>query len=257
MAGTSVLYVNDYDTALLGLVVETVTGYGDTPGLTRLTRGFYGRAGLAVTAPNPTLAPRVITVTGTLLASTVAAFNTALDALKALFASTAEVRLSSDATRCWTVDLTDLKLSPLPGPQLITPASGIALTLTALDPYGYDVNWTAVALGAVAQVAPLGTAPSAPLLRLSGAATNPVVTVRNAQGVAVGSIGLTLTLAAGDFVELDCDAMTIAKSVSGSVTDALTTLASGDWPLLNPADGAVTVEVNSGTGEALYRKAWR
>jgi hypothetical protein len=258
MAGNSVLYLDDYDTSLLGLVVETVTGLSDTPALTPRTRERYGWAGMMEVAAYPQLAPRTITVTGTVLAATPAALETAIDALKAkCVPATVRVRFVSNATREWVVRLTELTMTPLPGPMFLAPARSITLKLLALDPYGYDLSSTVI--GSIANAdspCAVGTAISRPVLRCTGAATNPLWTYKNQAGTTVRTLQLTITVAGGDWVEVDCAAMTIRKSVSSVITDALTTLTSGDFIALDPKDGTPTLRVSVGTGQATYKKAW-
>ena len=256
MGVQSVLYINDFDTSAIGLVVAGVPDIGNIPATAPVTRALYQRAGLVQVATSPKLAERTITVRGTIVATTVVQRDQYLDALKALCLSNlVEVRFLQPTDRFWRAYLTRLVTTPFSGPQFLAAAVQVELTFTAYDPIGYSLSVRASAFGAAPLAAPAGTAPSAPLLRLSGG-TDPVVTLRDAAGVARQTIGFTITLAAGDYLDVDCQTMTITKSVSGTVTDALSTLASGDFLVLDPAYGALTLEVNSGTGVAFYRKAW-
>lgn len=257
MGAQSVLYINDYDTALLGLVVEKVTGADDAASVQPVTRAVYGRAGEMQIALNPRVPPRTIRVAGTVQGATHAAMLANLDALKALCPAQVDVRLLRPADRFWRCILRDLALTPLDGPQYLTAAIGVGFEFLALDPLGYGLGITTASIGASPLPLSLGTAPSTPLLVVMGAATNPVVTLRNAAGAVVQTLGFTVTLGATERLEVDCAAMTITKYTGASPADALSTLASGDFLVLDPADGVPTVEVNSGTGELLYRKAWR
>jgi hypothetical protein len=258
MAGNAVLYIDDYDTSLLGLIVESVTGLSDTPALTPRTRERYGWAGLMEVAAFPQLAPRTITVTGTVLAATAAALETALDNLKAKFVpATVRARFVNNATREWVTRLTEFTVTPLPGPQFLQAARSVSLKLLALDPYGYDLSNTVIGSITNADSAcAVGTAPSRPVLRCTGAATNPLWTYKNQGGTTIQTLQLTITVAGGDWVEVDCAAKTIRKSVSSVITDALTTLSGGDFIALDPKDGTPTLRVSVGTGQATYKKAW-
>jgi phage-related protein len=109
---------------------------------------------------------------------------------------------------------------------------------------------------------PLGTAVSAPLIRVLGAATNPVITYRDKSGAVRQSMTLTITLAATDYLEIDCELFTITKYVSGVASNGITLLTAGDFIALDPQDGDYangvwpTLEISAGSAEVLYRKAW-
>lgn len=253
MAST-VLYLNDYDTSTLGLVVSGVTGINGAPDVEPSTVRVYGRAGSILIGASPALKARVITVTGTLIQSSQAALRTAWDTLKGLAMAECEVRFPQPSDRYWRATLTDASETPI-GPQFLNNAIGVTLRFTASDPLAYDRYLTSSAFGSLAATAPLGTAPSAPLLILKGT-NNPTVTVYDASGTVRGTLGLTVTLGSNDALMVDCHLMTITRSTAGTNSDALSTLSSGDFPLLDPAYGVVRLGVSGGTGLALYRKAW-
>jgi len=261
MASTSVMYVDDVDTSADGLVVASVTGLGDVPTVEPITRERWGWQGLLETAPSvPKIKPRVITVTGILKAASVATLETNLDTLKRRFtANSQRVRFVNIANREWIARLTELAITPVgQGGQFVNPWVNITLKLTALDPYGYDTSDTTVtSITDSDKAAAVGTAPSRPVLRCTGAATNPLWTYKDGSGNTITTLQLTISVAGGDYVEVDCEAMTIKKSVSSVITDALDTLTSGDFITLHPRDGASpTLRLSSGTGLATYRKAW-
>lgn len=260
------IYLNDYNPRRLGYVVERVEGWADVAALQPTAQDVPGRAGeLALTGALGTMSPRTVTVYGTLLAASAAALVAARrDLIERASRGLIELR---------TVDAPDvMHQGILTG--LVTAAydrqfravgrkgERVTLTFTCLDPRAYSTAPTVVALATTRAPCPLGSAPVAPLVRIFGAATNPVLTYRGISGVVRQSLGFTLTLAAADFLEIDCEAKTVTKSVSGVVSNAIDTLSSGDFPTLDPGDGDYgasawpTLELSAGAGEVAYRKAW-
>lgn len=255
MGVPTVLYLNDFDTATLGLVVQSVLGVGAAPTVRPATRTTYGRAGVLRLSPVPALEPRVIEVGAVLLADSQETARANLDTLVGVLMADCEVRVSAYSDRFWRATATSVTEVPLNGPQFLGGAIGLRLGLTCYDPLGMSrYLWSA---GFSATLAPveLGDAPSAPTLVISGA-TNPTVSLYDAAGTARQTLGLTITQGANDFLTVDCAAGTITKSVSGTVSSALDTLTSGDFLLLDPAYGVVWLGISSGVGQALYRKAW-
>ena len=247
------MYVNGFDTGLIGVTVTNVVGA--TAKFAPRTRKVYGRAGLVRTTVVPEVEPRTLTVGVVVRGATPAAMEANLSLLAGLFLADVNVSFETTQDRYLRCVLTTLTIAPHTGPQFVNTTTGAVLSLTAIDPYWQDASVVMNSFNTVAVAMVLGTAPSTPLLRISGAATDPVVTYRDAAGNAKQTLGLTITLAATDYLDIDCDTMTIQKSVSGTVTDALSTLASGDFLVLDPAD-APTLEVDSGTGKAFYRRGW-
>lgn len=259
------LYLNDVNLRRLGYIVERVEGWADVPGLQPLSHVVPGRAGEVVLAGYAgDVPPRTITVSGTLLASSLTALVSARRQLAALVAGgLLEVR-TLEAPDVMHVGLGSLITVPFERQFRSVGQKGERITLTFLctDPRAYTRAPTIVALATTRVACPLGTAPVAPVLRIYGSATNPTVTYRTAGGVSRQAMGFTITLAAADYLEIDCGAKTVTKSVSGTVSNAIDTLSSGDFPVLDPGDGDFltgswpTLELSAGAGEAAYRRAW-
>ncbi len=257
------LWINDYPVSRLGLHVERVEGWADLPTFTLVAESVPGRAGLVVLAGQAgAVAAREVLVSGALVRPTASALPGARRQLLALagaglvelrIVDAPEVVLAGYLTRCI-----------LGGFDRQFRANGlrVALTFTCPDPRALSRCATVVALTTSPAACPLGTAPVAPVIRIFGAATNPVLTYRTAGGVSRQTMGFTITLASTDYLEIDCEAKTVLKSVSGTVTNAIDTLTSGDFPTLDPHDGDYllsswpTLEVSAGAGEAAYRQAW-
>ena len=263
MAGGSVLYVNDTDTSTLGLIVSSVTGLGDVPQVTLRSRERYGWAGAMEATVLAKQGMRTLTVTGIVKATSVATLETNLDALKLLcFPNvTCRVRFANNANREWVAKLTDFVVTPLgSGGQFVNPWQAVSLKFLCPDPFGYDLSNTVIGsiTNAGDTACAVGTAPSRPVLRCTGAATNPLWTYKNAGGTTITTLQLTITVAASDWVEVDSYNMTIRKSVSSVITDALSTLSTGDFIVLDPKDGPnPTLRCSVGTGQATYKKAYR
>lgn len=262
-------FVNDFDTRLLGFYPPGTTG---GPGITGWADGLAlkpslatlpGRAGALVlqSSVGPS-DPRQVVVSGTLRGATVAALIAARKELKArCSAGLVELRFADDSAVALLGYCTGMAASGI-SPMLLRPWCELALTFTCPDPYAYTKSPTVVGFGASAIPCPLGSGPVAPLLRIFGAATNPVVTLRNAVGAALATAGFTITLGANDYLEADCGAMQVSKCVAGTITRDDTLLTSGNFLTLDPTDGGYgtatwpTLEVSAGTAEAIYRRAW-
>jgi phage-related protein len=263
------MYVNDFDTSSLGLIVTSVDGWRDAPSTRDRTTQLPTRVGAVILAPEAETAPRVITVDGVIdpshagKALTLANLRAAISELQErLYRGTIEVRFADEPdifvlARC---EQGNLIATP---PQFMNPKSRVQIRMLCPDPLRYDRNGSVVGFGASPRAGtPLGTAVSAPVIRIMGAATNPVITYRNMSGDVKQTMGFTVTLAATDYLEIDCELFTIKKFASGVETNGISLLTSGDFIALDPQDGDYagsvwpTLEVNAGSGECLYRRAW-
>lgn len=127
------------------------------------------------------------------------------------------------------------------------------------DPMKYDVTETALAFSTNTQV-PVGDADHGGVIRITGAATNPTVTYKDAAGNTIQTLGLTISIAGGDWVEIDLDDLTITKSVSGVTSSAVDTWTSGNFFRIDPDHASGTtnpsLSVSSGTATLTYRRRW-
>lgn len=145
------------------------------------------------------------------------------------------------------------------GPSMIQSKLTVQATLTAHDPFSYDISLSTVAGNT--QPLPLGTGPSRPIITLTGAVVNPLISFKDNTGAIVGSMQLTVTAIAGDVIIIDCDAKTI--KLNGVLR--LDTLTAGDFFTFDPADPkyqtpypSITIAPAPGTSiSSSYRKAWR
>jgi hypothetical protein len=234
------------------------------------------RAG-ALIVPRIATAPHLLQLAGALLtsANTAAARVTAEHVLR-------DRLLSGMATWTYVDDVTPPRyLTGVASEPSVTPrggsgvhpysavASDIAVTVSCQEAFWQATEPTIRAIPAAATRydLPLGSAPSAFVLRIMGAATNPVVTYRTAGGTVVWTLTFTVTLVAtNDYLELDGTTGRIWKYASGVKTDGIALLTGGqqDWGVrgLDPQDGDSTtsawptIELSAGTGELSWRKAW-
>lgn len=265
MGITSILYLNEYDTSRLGLLVERASGLPNGLALTPRLVGIPGRAGTPVLTPTALTqsSARTVDLRGVVKTASAALLRANLDALKDLvYAGAVELRFAERVDRFLLAVCTSFVVEPI-GPQFGSSAE-LRLGFTCPDPLAYDRHELVVGLHAAAPAAvPLGTGVTAPVVRLFGAVNNPVVTYRDIRGIAKRAMGFTVNLGANDYLEIDCDLGTVTKYAAGVATDGLALLTSGDFLRLDPLDAAYrdsvfpTIELAAGTGECTYRRAWQ
>lgn len=260
--------VNGIDLAeRFGFYADTISGWLGMTTLTTPTVGVYGRDG-GVGLPPTVGDGRALQLSMTTRATTPDARRERERGLSAL--------LRAGRVRLWVDDgitgpvqiegrLRALAILPF-GPSLSPLASRATIALVCDDePYWRDVEPTtrALAVAATRYNLPLGTAPSSPVIRIMGSATNPTVTYRDAGGAAVRTLGFTVSLASTDYLDIDMRRGRIQKVASGVVTNGIALLTSGQFPwALDPQDGEretaawPTLEVSTGTGEVLFWRQW-
>lgn len=255
-------FLDDFDTSRLGFVVARYSGHQGLADRTHVTMPLAGTAGLLLTDGRPQIAPRRITVSGTLRADTVAAHRAAAEQLEERATrGTVELRYQ-DLSRVFRGRCSRCEITPVPlqTRRAVTP---VLLEFVCHNPYRYARELTLVAFEATRVPCPTGTAPSALLLRLSGG-NNPIVTYRRADGTVAATIGFTVTQAASDYLDVEMDPLlkTVTRYQSGVSSDGLSLPMSGDFFALQPSDGDPmvevwpTLEVSAGRGEAHYVKAY-
>ncbi len=262
------LTVNGLDlVTTFGFCPNETDGFFDAPDRSFTELAINGRAGTLLAGPT-TEQGRQITLTGTLTttAKTVAALETASDQFKdAVRSGVVRLIRTSTAGTARVIDgvAKQIRLSAIGHPVSPTDLR-VSIVFKCEDAYWSDLQPTSRLLGATRATLPLGTAPSTPIIRLMGSATSPVVTYRDAGGVAQKVATLTsITLAAtNDWLDLDMRTGKITLSASGVVTNQLAQV-TGDFPWgFDPQDGDYatsawpTLEVSSGSGVAYWWKNW-
>lgn len=155
--------------------------------------------------------------------------------------------------------------------HISTPRVYVELTFSAADPTRYEREARVVALSTARADAPVGTAPSAPVVYVYGASpsvVNPVVILRNDSGDETHRLTLTGTLTTNDALVIDCARQNIDRYAAGVLQTGTSSgnawLTSGQFPLLAPEDAiegaGITVELSatSGTptGMLLYTRGY-
>lgn len=257
------IYLNDRDLTGVGFFVSSIQGLRDGASMRYAVAAAPGMAGNLLLSPQPQMGSRIITVNGYVRAASAAGLVAIYDELQErLQAGDIEVRTIDQPDRVLVCRYRDRTLTPLP-PQFVSRIHQCAFTLEAPDPLWYDRDPIQVSAAATLKVrCPIGTAPVWPVLQIMGAASNPVITLRNAAGDVVTTMTLTVTLNSTDYLVIDCGAGTITKYASGVATDGLPLLTAGDFPVLSPEDADFvtaaypTLEVSAGTLLGAYHRGY-
>lgn len=278
------VYLNNLDLASLDLEVEDIDGLADVAATRLPELDLPGLAGRVVTSALGSADPREITLqVAVVVGQRVTTAAHARDRMRRLAAlagsGLVELRTVQEPAVTYAGFLASLVEQKVTDHgRLTVPTIRAVLRFRCPDPYGFDAG-VVQPFGATPERLWLGTAPSKPVLYMQGPATNPSVVYRTAPGAARCTMGFSVTLAAGDWLRVDCDQATIRKSVSGSESDGLATwtTAADGFMLFDPGDGDTvgglaatlaeqspgwpSVEVSGltsgGSAEAIYRRQFR
>lgn len=255
------LVVDGFDLSTIGLVVRRGSqGIRGSAPVSYPTRRVPGRPDAIRTATRPNYESRRLTVPASVVGATMTEMHDRLHELKLRLAPGPErtVRFVDDESVEFRARVLQVDGQPTE-PDQIQPRTDVAITFEADDPRIYEVAEQSIAISGTAAAVPLGTAPVSPVIRLDGSFTDPVLTYRDSAGTVVETLGLSLSKAAGEWVEIDMASKTIVDDLGNS---QIASLASGTFFDLDPADGDYptsawpTVEVSSGTGTVTYNKAY-
>jgi len=257
------IIVNGYDLGQIGVTTESdLSGWRDSlTGVNRITT-LPERAGAVALARPGEYEPRRIVVSVVQHASTLEQLKTWADELKArLSEAVLEVEFGDRAGRVFFAILDGgVSINGIP-PALIQKAHRARFTLLCQDAQGYERDGTVVDFTAAKVECPQGTGVSVPLIRIAGPVTNPVVTYRDARGTSIQTLGLTATIAADQWRDIDCELHTIVDQAGANKISELT---SGDFIAIDAHDSAgesgpyATLEVSPTPqlAQASYRRAW-
>jgi phage-related protein len=222
-----------------GFIVRTIRGVFDGRVANYPTAELPGRLDTAVLDTSATGSPRDVVVEGTVEAATIAALTTAIRDLTGWCARAVALKTVHDTASFLQVKQVTVSTTP-PDMQGIVTAHPVTITFRAFDPLWYSTSLSAVSFSA-ATAMPLGTAPSKPVIRVTGAYTNPTITLKNSSAVTVGTMVFTVVLAnAAHYIEIDCANRTIVHN-TGSNADGSALLTSGNFLTLDPSDADTTV----------------
>ncbi len=254
------LYVNDIDVADLGVTVgQSIDGWRDGPDIRLPAAPLLGRIGRLGLTDAPAANARVFSVDAVQIGSTVADLLSKLDQLKRLvYDGVVRIRTGEASDREY-LGVAGLTVGPM-GDWLNQVAHTLRFRFDCDDATARALIPTVVPFSASATAIPLGTAPSAPVIRIGDSVTNPVITYKDHRGQTQRTMGFTITIAAGGWLEIDCELKTIVDQDGAQQAAALT---SGDFIELNPYDGGgiagpwPTLGVSGGSlAQAEYRKRW-
>lgn len=241
------VYLNGTDLATIESYTMDVGGWLSAPTRDYPTVAIPGRQGV-VFAGDPTMAPRTLRLTGVINPSsrTVASRLADEKLMKSLaYQALATIITDDDVNAPIAIDgvCTSCEIVPR-GHPLVATLSGVTLTFMCLDPTWRDVTAQVVGFNSTPATVPTGTAPAGGIVRIaapswSASVTNPVLTYYNAATVSLQAMTFTgLTLTAGtDYLEIDLDRATATKYSSGTGSNAISYLASGDFFAIDPMDG--------------------
>jgi phage-related protein len=245
-----------------GFAYERADGWLDAPARKTPSAAVLKRGGERA-LDNPRDQARSITIKGTVIGTSAQDARDKTDALKLALSKNTGAQITFDdlLTRFIIARCESFKVPPF-GPSMIQRKLAVEIILVAYDPFTYSTGNTGpITLDGTTTVhQSIGTAPSRPIITLTGAQTNPVLVMWDTTGtVVLGTISLTVTMIAGDTLVIDCDAKTI--KLNGN--NRLDTLTSGDFFLFDPlVDTSPSLQYSSGgagagTGTYTWRKAWR
>lgn len=244
----------------LGFKVAQVASWLDAPTQTLPEVVLPGLAGSVHSDDRPRVTPLDIKIVGTLVGADRDDARAKRDRIMALLRNSPVTIVFPDSLQRYLVaDLAVLHLDPV-GASFNQSKFPAELTLHAFDPYRYDLVDTAPqAPAGVAIRCPLGTAPTRPVLTISGPAVNPILTFSDYAGVGIGSLTLTVALIASDTLVVDCALGKITKN-GAALNTAITV---GDFIQFDPAIHAnrdlaawPIVNCSSGACQVRYRRAW-
>lgn len=246
----------------LGLRIEKVPAWLTATSRSWPNAKIPGRAGWTKSASDPVEAAVELRLVGTIRGASIADMRAKADTIKAvLSAGPVRVITPDQVTRFVTAELVVVDVQDF-GPSFRQIEQPCEISLTANDPLRYDLCITqAQAPAATRARLPLGTAIVRPVITITGAATNPVITLRDYLGnvIATMTFGATALLA-GETLVVDCAAFSVSKNGVSS----LASLTVGDFLKLDPLAIAdrdkakwPTLETSSGTITVRYARAWR
>lgn len=257
------IWINDTDLESLGLIVDNATtGWRDLPQHQDAAVWIPGTLGQLVASPDAQVRPRQLVISGAIKAASVAELETAADALKALLLSggEVEVRFGTAPDRVHYARVESAQLPAIP-PVLTQRVSRFTATLRCDVPLAFDRAGRVVSFAGAPAELELGTGPSAPVIRISGPVTDPVITYRDAWGREVAKLEITAELDATEYLVIDCARQEVTDQSGAWVNEVLS--AGSDFPVFHPEDAVSggpwpTIEVSPApaAAEAMYRRSW-
>jgi hypothetical protein len=221
-----------------------------------------GRGGMRKSVTSLDEDVRQVLVEGDIQGTSVADARSKLDAFLALLGTGPVALIFGDQPgRSLTAELQQFEVSETYGPEHLATRVRVRAAMLALDPYFYDTSNTVVSTTTAYVDLPLGTGVVRPAFKVTGAATNPTITVRDRNNATIFTVVFaSYTLGGGVNVIVNADTMTVLEGSTNRI-DKCSTL---QFPVLDPRIHALysasdwpNANVSSGTLEVTYKKAWR
>lgn len=269
MAGP--LFIDDIDLDVtLGWKVmrDTLAGFDGAPAAVPATMRIPGLGNQVVSSRNYEAPPRRLTATLYRKETVKATMETAGHRLRALVEGRV-VRLRHDLrtnqeilARC-----VSFPMAYGVGPKYLPPyVWKPTLEFEADDPYFRDTTDQTVNFTTTATAVPVGTKRCKgryTIVASGGTVTNPILTWENSAGTTIATIQPTIAILNGDAFEIDHEAGTVRKRVSGVWSNARNTIPIGTViPFLDPAYGDFAtsawqkIKCSAGNGSVVYRRRW-
>lgn len=256
------LTINGTDPRSLSLSISEVTGWLEDAVRRYAAASVEGRDGQLVLDGTPDVSSVRMVIRGVVVGSSAADARAKLDSLKWLFAGPSlAVRFTDQAGRLKTA-LCERFAVATGAAQMISRHLSVEIELVAHDPYTYDEADTTVGYTGGDTSLPQGTGPVRPVITITGASTNPIITLKKSDGTTYATLALTITTIAGDSLVIDC----AKRIIRLNGVNRLDALSGGDFLLIDEAvignyllSAYPTYAVSGVTGSTsvTYRKAWR
>lgn len=242
-----------------GFVLDRPPGWRDAPFRSHRFVSLPKRRGFLKATADPSWEPRELRLSGVVQGDTNAAARANLRKLKA--------RLSDGGVRYSFPDASTLEVvgylaedgiavEPI-GPPLADDRFRVDVSVVCPSPRYLERSTYSVGFGSTRTLMPLGTAPSYPVVTVSGATTF-TLTYKTSTGGTVKTFGLSG--ATGAPFTIDMEAETVLNTSGDSQIGSRTT--GSDFFALDPYDGTwtasswPTLEVSAGSGTCVYRRAY-
>lgn len=259
---STALWVNDRDMETeFGLIPSSLSGWWDPVGAAFPSFGLSGRMGNVQTDRGHTTPARRIPLVMVHTPTTLAGRKATLTSVVGSLRGTLEVRVADDPERVayGTLSTGAIRFT---APQMVVEQIIPTYDLVFENPAKYDRrHQIVVATGTAGAVVPTGSLPHRGRLWIMDTLTSRTIEVVTPDGVVVGQLRLTGTLAAAEYLEIDMDRdnPSITRVTSGGTIrqDAFSWLNPADaFLVFDPADAPRIRHTGGGTVVCLYRRAW-
>lgn len=262
-AQTGIVWINERDVATdFAFAVTGLSGWPGGLGAAPRSNPLLGGPEMHGAILDPRLMTRQpgrASLSGIILGTSTATALAYLDALKQLCGEGEVAVRTAYATERYVLAILDQHDGVAYMPSALNGLVSVTLTFSVKDGCAFRVTPDGLGLSTARTSCPIGTVVSAPVITIHGGGavfTNPTITVRNAAGDSVQTMGMTFSGGADDALIIDSARARISKSASGTITDGASYWTSGDFCLLRPCDGWVeseaypSIELSSATGTA-------